>query len=79
MTRPGARRFRATLLLLGAGLVVTVLLAVAVGAVWISPGATVRVLGWKLGLAGPPDGVDRATEVILLQLQNNQPPQLSHY
>jgi iron complex transport system permease protein len=69
VTRPGARRFRTTLAVLAVALVVTVLLAVAVGAVWIAPGTTVRVLGWKLGLTGPPQGVDHASEVILLQLR----------
>ena len=69
MTRPGARRFRRTMVVLAVALVVTVLVAVAVGAVWIPPGTTLRVLGWKLGLTGHPDGVDRAAEVILLQLR----------
>jgi iron complex transport system permease protein len=69
MTRPGARRFHRTMVVLAVALVVTVLIAVAVGAVWIPPSTTLRVLGWKLGLTGHPDGVDRAAEVILLQLR----------
>lgn len=69
MTRPGARRFRRTIAVLAIALVVTVLIAVAVGAVWIAPATTLRVLAWKLGLTGHPQGVDRATEVILLQLR----------
>ena len=69
MTRPGARRFRRTIVLLAVALVAAVLISVAVGAVWIAPATTVKVLAWKLGLAGPPEGVDRATEVILLELR----------
>jgi iron complex transport system permease protein len=69
VTRPDARRFRTTLVVLAVGLVVAVLVAVAVGAVWISPATTLRVLAWKLGLTGHPPGVDRAAEVILLQLR----------
>jgi iron complex transport system permease protein len=57
------------LVVLGLALVVAVLVAVAVGAVWISPVTTLRLVGWKLGLTGHPDGVDRAAEVILLQLR----------
>lgn len=69
MTGSGARRFRRTLVVLGVALVASILLAVAVGSVWISPGTTLRLLGWKLGLTGYPEGVDRAAEVILLQLR----------
>jgi ABC-type Fe3+-siderophore transport system permease subunit len=69
VTRPGARRFRRTMIVLAIALVVMVLLAVAVGAVWIPPSTTLKVLAWKLGLTGPPVGVDHATEVILVQLR----------
>ena len=55
MTRPGARRFHRTMVVLAVALVVTVLIAVAVGAVWIPPATTLRVLGWKLGLTGHPE------------------------
>ena len=50
MTRPGARRYRRTMVVLAVALVITVLIAVAVGAVWIPPSTTIRVLAWKLGL-----------------------------
>jgi iron complex transport system permease protein len=50
-------------------LVASMLLAVAVGAVWISPWTTIRLIGWKLGLAGPPEGVPAAANVILFQLR----------
>jgi iron complex transport system permease protein len=69
VTRPGGRRFRVTLTVLAVSLLATVLVAVAVGAVWIAPGTTVRVLAWKLGVTGPPQGVDRVAEVILLELR----------
>jgi len=64
----GGRRFRITLALLAAALVVAVLLGVALGSVWISPATTLRLFAWKLHLAGRPD-VSRATEVILFQLR----------
>ena len=56
MTRPGARRFRRTIVVLAVALVAAVLISVAVGAVWIAPSTTVKVLAWKLGLTGPPEG-----------------------
>jgi iron complex transport system permease protein len=62
-------RFRRVLLLLGAGFVASFLVAVAVGAVWISPLTTIRLIAWKLGLAAYPKGVPRSTEVILFQLR----------
>jgi iron complex transport system permease protein len=69
VTRPGARRFRRTLVVLAVALAAAVLIAVAVGAVWISPGTTLRILGDQLGITGLADGVDRSAEVILLQLR----------
>lgn len=51
-------------ILLGA----SILLALAVGAVWISPVVTLRLFGWKLGLTGRPD-VPLADELILFQLR----------
>jgi ABC-type Fe3+-siderophore transport system permease subunit len=51
-------------LLLGA-----ILLAVAFGAVWISPWTTVRLLAWKAGLTGRPAGVPAFMSVILFQLR----------
>jgi iron complex transport system permease protein len=65
---PGARRFRLTLVILAAALVVAVLLGVGLGAVPISPLTTLRLFAWKLHLAGRPD-VPRSTEVILFQLR----------
>lgn len=64
-----SRRYRRVLLALAVGLVVSFLVAVAVGAVWISPWATLRLLAWKLGLGSRPAGVPRSTEVILFQLR----------
>ncbi len=51
-------------LLAGAGL-----LAVAFGAVWIPPTTALRLLAWKLGLAGAPAGVPESTAVILFDLR----------
>lgn len=62
------RRDRRAFLGLAIGLLVVVPLAVAVGAVWVSPLTTLRLLGWKLHLAGRPD-VANATEVIVFQLR----------
>jgi iron complex transport system permease protein len=50
-------------------LVASVLVAVAVGAVWISPWTTVRVFAWKLNLTGRPADISRAAEIIVLQLR----------
>ena len=66
--RPGARRYRTVLVVLAALLVTSVLVAVAVGSVAISPGSVVRLVAWKFGLADRPD-VPRSTEVILFQLR----------
>lgn len=53
---------------LGLGLAAAVLLAVAVGAVWIPPAATARLLAWKLGLGPRPD-VAPSVEAILFELR----------
>jgi iron complex transport system permease protein len=45
------------------------LLAVGLGTVWISPGTTLRLLAWKLGLAGPPADVPSSAAVILFELR----------
>jgi iron complex transport system permease protein len=66
--RVGAGRYRMVLVLLALGLLGAVLLAVAIGAVDISPGSVVRLVAWKLGVIDRPD-VPRATEVILFQLR----------
>ena len=50
-------------------LAVASLLAVGLGAVWISPGSVLRLVGWKLGLAGQPAGVPDAHAVILFELR----------
>jgi iron complex transport system permease protein len=42
--------------------------AVAFGSVWIGPWTSIRLVAWKLHLAGRPD-VDRSTQVILFQLR----------
>lgn len=67
MPNPGRRRLvLPTLIVL---LVGSVVVAVAVGAVWISPWSSVRLIAWKLHLMGRPAGVPRATAVILFQLR----------
>ena len=45
------------------------LAALAFGAVWISPWDSVRLLGWKLHLAGRPNGIPDTTATILFQLR----------
>jgi cobalamin transport system permease protein len=50
-------------------LVVSALVAVAAGAVWISPWTSIRLFAWKLHLIGQPSGVLRSTSVILFQLR----------
>ncbi|HEY7659867.1 MAG TPA: iron ABC transporter permease [Actinomycetota bacterium] len=47
----------------------SILLAVAVGAVWVSPATTLRLIASRLGLTGPPEDVARSAEVIVLQLR----------
>jgi iron complex transport system permease protein len=64
-----AVRFRRVLVVLAAALVAALLLGVAVGSVWVSPGATIRLAAWKLGLAGRPEDVARSAEVIVFQLR----------
>ncbi len=64
----GRRRYRRVLVALALLLIVSIFVAVAVGAVWIPPTSTARLFAWKLGLAGRPP-VPRSTEVILFQLR----------
>ncbi|HEX6235615.1 MAG TPA: iron ABC transporter permease [Acidimicrobiales bacterium] len=64
-----AVRYRRVLIGLALLLAVAFLLAVAVGAVWVAPWSTVRLLGWKLGVWGRPEDVARSTEVIVFQLR----------
>jgi iron complex transport system permease protein len=61
--------YRRVILALVAALIAAFLVGVAVGAVWISPVATIRLIAWKLGLTGRPDDVSRAAEVIVFQLR----------
>jgi iron complex transport system permease protein len=49
--------------------VASALVAVAVGAVWISPWSSLRLIGWKLHVIGRPADVARTTSVILFQLR----------
>jgi iron complex transport system permease protein len=49
--------------------VVSCLLGVGIGTVGISPATTIRLIGWKLGLTGFPDGVPASTAVILFELR----------
>jgi iron complex transport system permease protein len=65
---PGSRRYRRVILVLSLLLVGSILLAVAVGSVEISPGSTLRLIAWKIGLTERPD-VPRSTEIILFQLR----------
>jgi iron complex transport system permease protein len=64
-----AVRYRRVLVALGLALLAAFLLAVAVGAVWVSPWSTVRLVAWKLGLIDRPSDVERSAEVILFQLR----------
>lgn len=66
--RAGRRRYRSVLVALVLLLLGSILLAVAAGSVGISPGTTVRLVAWKLGLSERPD-VPVSTEVILFQLR----------
>jgi iron complex transport system permease protein len=45
------------------------LLAVAVGAVWVSPLTTLRLGAWKLGVIERPGDIARSAEVIVFQLR----------
>lgn len=64
-----AVRYRRVLIGLAALLLTAFLLAVAVGAVWVSPWSTLRLLAWKLGLTDRPEDVARTAEVIVFQLR----------
>jgi iron complex transport system permease protein len=50
-------------------LVMSALVAVAAGAVWISPWTSIRLFAWKLHLTGQPAGELHSTSVILFQLR----------
>ncbi len=62
-------RRRAVLLVLVVLLIVACLLAVGLGTVWIPPKTTLRLIAWKLGLAGAPADVPSSTAVILFELR----------
>jgi iron complex transport system permease protein len=64
-----AASYRRVLVALVAALIASVLVGVAVGAVWVSPLSTLRLLAWKLGLAARPEGVARSADVIVFQLR----------
>jgi iron complex transport system permease protein len=64
-----ASRYRRVLAVLTLALLGAILLAVAVGAVWVSPLTTLRILVWKLGLIDRPEDITRPAEVIVLQLR----------
>lgn len=64
-----AVRYRRVMIALAVALVAASLIASAVGAVWVSPLSTIRLCMWKLGLIDRPEDVDRAAEVIVLQLR----------
>ena len=64
-----AVRYRRVIAALVAALVGAFLLGVAVGAVWVSPMTTLRLLAWKLGLTDRPEDVARSAEVIVFQLR----------
>ena len=50
-------------------LTAAVLVAVAVGSVWIKPWDSLRLIAWKLDLMGRPSGILDSTSVILFQLR----------
>src|SRR5438445_168172 len=62
-------RARVAIPVLAAVLLASVVLAVAFGAVWISPGTTLRLFAWKVGLTGRPAGIPEPMAVILFQLR----------
>jgi iron complex transport system permease protein len=47
----------------------SILLAVAIGTVWISPLDSLRMFAWKSHLSGPPADIPHSSEVILFQLR----------
>jgi iron complex transport system permease protein len=63
-----SHRYRRTIAVLGVVLLASVLLAVAVGAIWISPTTTLRLVAWKLGLTKAPAN-SYIDYVILFQLR----------
>ncbi len=64
----GGRRFRRALVLLALALVASMLVALAAGAVWVSPLDTARLSLWKIGLSAHPN-VPFPIQAILFQLR----------
>jgi iron complex transport system permease protein len=62
------RRYGLAMAGLAVALAAAFLLGVGLGAVGIAPGTVIRLVAWKLHLAGRPD-VSRGVEVILFQLR----------
>jgi iron complex transport system permease protein len=62
-------RRRGVIVGLAVVLAASVVLAVGLGTVWISPATVVRLIGWKLGLTGYPAGVPESASVILFELR----------
>jgi iron complex transport system permease protein len=65
----GPNRRRLVLPGLALLLLAAVLVAVAFGAVWIPPLASLRLIVWKLHLAARPRGIPESTALILFQLR----------
>ncbi len=63
------RRRRAVIGALVVILAAACVLAVGLGTVWIPPATIVRLVAWKLGLAGAPAEVPASTAVILFELR----------
>jgi cobalamin transport system permease protein len=63
------RRGRGAVLILSLALLAAVLMGVGVGTVAISPGTTLRLVAWKLGLASAPPDIPSGTAVILFELR----------
>jgi iron complex transport system permease protein len=64
-----AVRYRRVVAVLAVALAASFLLGVAVGAVWVSPLTTLRLVAWKLHLSDRPEDVARSAEVIVFQLR----------
>jgi cobalamin transport system permease protein len=62
-------RRRAAIPILIGILLLSCVLAVGLGTVWIAPGSTIRLIAWKLGLTDAPAGVAHSTAVILFELR----------
>jgi cobalamin transport system permease protein len=63
------RRRRRAIPALALILIGSALVAVGLGAVWIGPGTTIRLVAWKLGMGDRPANVPVSTGVILFELR----------